>query len=401
MAQGWFRRPKGRLVYVWQIEDPKTGRKLERAKVVGDAMLSDEEGWQVVGKLKAEGVINTDFDPSPDRLFSEIASYYLANKEWKKQSTKVLQTQIVNEILVSRWGAQIAVKIKPKEVKSWLRSLDVENGTRYKYKTVMGTVFTFSQSEGLLPLGEAYNPISYVTGIPATSDYEAIVLTPEQALKVLDELQQPEYTMIVLSAVTGIRSSEMLGLRWCDILWNRSEMKIRQTFVHGKIQPGAKTKLSKSTVTLHQILAQLLKDWRAETAYAGDNYYVFASRKTSGKTPRYGSVVVEDHLRPAAVLAGVLDVRDGKVYIDGELVKRFGFNTFRHSLTSWLMANGENPQIVRAMLRWTNLNMLAHYTHGFKADKLEAQGAVLKKLVRPSNRSDRESDRESEEVESS
>jgi hypothetical protein len=41
------------------------------------------------------------------------------------------------------------------------------------------------------------------------------------------------------------------------------------------------------------------------------------------------------------------------------------------------MANGENPQIVRAMLRWTNLNMLAHYTHGFKADKLEAQGAVL------------------------
>ena len=24
------------------------------------------------------------------------------------------------------------------------------------------------------------------------------------------------------------------------------------------------------------------------------------------------------------------------------------------------MANGENPQVVRAMLRWTNLNMLAH-----------------------------------------
>jgi hypothetical protein len=46
------------------------------------------------------------------------------------------------------------------------------------------------------------------------------------------------------------------------------------------------------------------------------------------------------------------------------------------------MANGENPQIVRAMLRWTNLNMLAHYAHGFKSDKLEAQGAVLDKLVK-------------------
>jgi hypothetical protein len=39
MVQGWFRRPKGKLVYVWQIEDPKTGRKLERAKVIGDATL--------------------------------------------------------------------------------------------------------------------------------------------------------------------------------------------------------------------------------------------------------------------------------------------------------------------------------------------------------------------------
>jgi hypothetical protein len=55
-------------------------------------------------------------------------------------------------------------------------------------------------------------------------------------------------------------------------------------------------------------------------------------------------------------------------------------------LTSWLMANGENPQIVCAMLRWTNLNMLSQYAHGFKADKLEAQGTVLQKLVREPNR---------------
>lgn len=397
-ARGWFRRPKGKLVYVWQVKDPATGKAKERAKVIGDATLSDEEGWQIVGKLKAEGTIKTDHEPSPDRFFSEIASFYLANKEWKKESTKVLHTQIVNKILVPRWGAQVAVRIKPTEVKAWLRSVDLEDGTRYKYKTVMGTVFRFAQAEGLLPLGEAFNPISYVTGIPATSDYEAVALTPEQALKVLDQLQQPEYTMIVLVAVTGIRSGEMLGLRWRDILWDRSEMRIKQTFVHGKIQPGAKTKLSKSTVALHPILAQLLKDWRAQTAYAGDNDYVFASRRTSGKTPRFGSVIVEDYLRPAAIRAEVLEVKDGKVYIDGELVKRFGFHTFRHSLTSWLMANGENPQIVRAMLRWTNLNMLAHYTHGFKADKLEAQGAVLKKLVRSGNTANRESERELEET---
>jgi integrase len=160
---------------------------------------------------------------------------------------------------------------------------------------------------------------------------------------------------------------------------------------HGKIQQDAKTKLSKSTVALHPILAELLKDWRAQTACAGENDYVFASRRTSGRTARCGSVVVEDYLRPAAIRAEVLEIDDDKVYIDGDLVKRFGFHTLRHSLTSWLMANGENPQIVRAMLRWTNLDILAHYTHRLKTDKLEAQGAVLKKLVRSGNTSDRES----------
>jgi integrase len=384
MAQGWFRRPKGKLVYVWQIEDPKTGRKLERAKVVGDAILSDEEGWQTVGRMKAEGSISVDPNgetSSEDVIFGDLASHYLFNKVFKKISTKELHTQIVNNILKPRWGDKFAVAIRPKQVKDWLYTMKVENPTRYQYKTVMGLVYRFAQSEGELPLGEQYNPVSYVT-IPSTSDYEAIALTPEQALKVLEQLRQPEYTMIVLVAATGIRSSEMLGLRWSDILWQRSEIKIKRTFVHGNIQSGAKTKLSKSTVTMHPILAQLLKDWRAETAYALDADYVFASAKLRGKKPRLGSMVEQDYLQPSAIRAGIVDVVNGKRYIDGEIVKRFGFHTFRHSLTSWLMANGANPQMVRAMLRWTNLNMLAHYAHGFKSDKLEAQGAVLDKLVR-------------------
>ena len=33
------------------------------------------------------------------------------------------------------------------------------------------------------------------------------------------------------------------------------------------------------------------------------------------------------------------------------------------------------------MLRWASLNMLAHYTHSFNKEKLEAQGAVLEKIV--------------------
>jgi integrase len=204
--------------------------------------------------------------------------------------------------------------------------------------------------------------------------------------QVLEQLQQPEYTMLVLVAATGMRMSEMLRLKWSDISGERGEIRIRRTYVYGELETGAKTRLSKSVVAMHHVLGQLLKVWRAESTYATDDDFVFASQKLKGHKPRRGSMVVADHLKPAAVRAGVIEVKDGKTYMGGELVKRFGFHTFRHSLTSWLMANDENPQIVRAMLRWTNLNMLSHYTHGFKADKIEAQGAVLGRLVREPNR---------------
>jgi hypothetical protein len=56
------------------------------------------------------------------------------------------------------------------------------------------------------------------------------------------------------------------------------------------------------------VLGQLLKEWRAESAYASDDDFVFASRKLMGRKPRRGSVVVADHLKPAAVRAGVIEV---------------------------------------------------------------------------------------------
>jgi integrase len=356
---------------------------MERSQVIGPAAMPNEEGWQKVGVLKQKGEINTDVDrPSLKITFGEIATYYLANKEWKKLSTKDLHTQVINTLLVPRWGEEAAVGIKPKSIKFWLRSLGVEEPTQSKYKGVMSGVYRFAQAEGLLPLGVQYNPVAYVLGISSTSDYEAAVFTPEQTLRVLELLPQPVYTLLVLVASTGLRISEALGLKWSAILWDRAQIRIRETWVHGNLQPGAKTKLSKSRVTMHGILAELLKQWRGETMYAEDDDFVFPSEKLGGEKPRSGSMLVEDYLRPAAVRAGVIRVENGKTYgEDGEEIERFGFHSFRHSLTSWLMANGENPQVVRAMLRWTSLNMLAHYTHSFPNEKLEAQAAVLEKLV--------------------
>jgi integrase len=58
---------------------------------------------------------------------------------------------------------------------------------------------------------------------------------------------------------------------------------------------------------------------------------VFASTRLKGKQPRVANMLVEDHLRPAAV-ADVLK--------EGEKV-RFGFHNLRHSLASFLVRKGK------------------------------------------------------------
>jgi integrase len=383
-SQGWFRRKKGRLVFCWNAKNDATGKMNERSLVVGPSTLPDSKGWEIVGVLKREDKIRMDRSTSPDRLsFDDLASFYFANKKFKKQSTKDLREQIIYGVCVPRWGGEIAIEIKPVDVKHWLETVDVEDPTREKYRSVMGTVYTFAQCECIIPLGLEHNPLHWVKGFSSVSDWEAMTLEPEQTYRVLEFLKQPEYTLLLLIAATGLRMSEALGLRWIDILWEKGQIKIRRTFVHNLMQDGAKTRLSKSSVEMHSLLAAVLQLWQQQTLYSKPEDYVFASYKLRGKKPRVGSMIVEDYLRPAALKAGVIRVDDDRRTFDsdGSEIRRFGFHTFRHSLASFLMAEGENPAVIQATLRHTRLDMTMYYSHARKQQKRDAQGMVLEAIL--------------------
>jgi len=222
---------------------------------------------------------------------------------------------------------------------------------------------------------QSSNPCSRVKGpqFSQESDYEALSLEVEDTFALLSELQQPEYEISLLVATCGLRSSEALGLKWCDILWERAMVSIRQTFVHGNIQDGAKTKLSRSRVEVPQLALDVLASWRTETMYAAHNDFVFpvheamrteASqwndcwfRTTSNQQP-YGR---------ASSLSAMASSTDGHE------VSRFLFhNLGRHSLASFLMDEQENPAVVQAILRHAQLDMTLYYSHSSRKAKRAA-----------------------------
>jgi integrase len=376
----FFRTVKGKAVFVWTNDLGK-----ERSKVIGDASMTTQERWAEVGRLGLDKLASR---PDPARTtVAQLSAHYFDVYPFNKQSTKELHQQIINGVVGPKWGDRVAIEIRPKELKAWFLGFEIAPATRAKYRSVMSRLYSFGQQEELLPLGEQYNPCNYVKGreFSQVSSYEALALEPEDALKILAELEQPEYEIALLVATCGLRISEALGLRWRDILWDRRLIAIRQTFVHFHLQEGAKTKLSRSRVEAPQLLLDVLKQWRKETIYAQDDDFVFPSIKLRGSQPRSASMLVEDYLRPAAIRSGVLKEVDGKTYErDGEEVKRFGFHVLgRHSLATLLMDEGENPALVQAVMRHSKFDMTLYYSHSQRKQKRAALDRVAERFAAP------------------
>ena len=88
-------------------------------------------------------------------------------------------------------------------------------------------------------------------------------------------------------------------------------------------------------------------------------------------------MLVEDHLQPAAVKAGVLAEDDPR---------RFGFHNLRHSLASYLVRSKTDPKTVQALLRHSDVKTtLQLYAHSVSEDRLAAQGQVLDAILRSGN----------------
>jgi integrase len=204
------------------------------------------------------------------------------------------------------------------------------------------------------------------------STYRAIVITPAQTLEVLKSLSNfLHYTLVLTCAATALRASEILALRWSDIRWIEERIRVSKRWAKGR-DGNTKTDASDGYVPMHSVLAHHLHEWHAQTPYAKDTDFVFPSFKAQGKVPLCASIFVCDHLRPAAIKAGV-HIEKGH---------RFGFHNLRHSLSTWLVNKAKvEPKTVQGILRHSRIQTtLDLYTQEDSDEARGAQGAFLKAL---------------------
>jgi len=336
--RGWLKKEKRSQGETWVLffrtVRKSDGKRVENKIPIGlvKDFSSESCAWAEVERQHLQ-INQMDFRGCV--IFADLAHHYAEHElveptesiHPKAHTTIRGYERVLRNRLLPQWGNRVALGLEPLEVEEWLKALKRKEGlanpTLDKMRRVMSLVYRHSQRYGLIPRNQESNPMRFVR-CKTTSEYEAMILTPEQAYAVLLNLREPERTLTLLAAGTGLRISECLGLQWQDVSFADAVIHVRRTWTCGKVG-WPKSKTSRGPVPLHPLLAKFMFRWKHKTPYSQPRDWVFPSFKLKGQQPRVANMFVEDYLRPAALKVGILSShRDDQGRLVDDDPRRFG-----------------------------------------------------------------------------
>jgi len=195
-------------------------------------------------------------------------------------------------------------------VESWLRGLPLAKSSCAKIRNLFSVLFNHACRHELFDR----NPIRLVRQ-GAKRRTAPSVLTPAEIKSLLTALGLRERVLVLLAASTGLRQSELFGVKWSDIDFAQHTMNVVRSIVYG-VEGPCKTESSQKPVPVHPTVLEELGKWRELCRYNKSGDWVFASRRHRGRKPIWGQAILRKYIRPAAQKVGIR--------------KQFGWHTFRH-----------------------------------------------------------------------
>jgi integrase len=201
--------------------------------------------------------------------------------------------------------------------------------------------------------------------------------TPAEIAAIIAHLSGPARPLLLTAIFTGLRASELRGLRWSDIDLKRATLHVHQRADRYQQIGRPKSAAGERTVPLPPLLANTLREWKLACPPASG--LVFPSRTDM---PLRLDGIIERFYHPAQVAADVVDAEGRAKYT--------GLHALRHFYTSWCInrrADGglELPlKVVQARLGHATIQLTAdRYGHLFpSADDGTELAAAEKALMR-------------------
>jgi integrase len=301
-----------------------------------------------------------------------VIQHYIANELEGDQGRLDYSTRSTYKFhfknwILPRWTNSQIDKVKGVEVEKWLSGLikrdgitPLANGTKAKLRNILSAVYSHAMRYDWV----TRNPIATVRQSAKRKSIPDI-LTIDELSQMLETLSLREYTLAVFDFGTGLRVSEMLALKWSDIDFEARQINVTRKIYHQRVGK-CKTEASNKPVPMDEFLADTFLRWRKETPYSASEDWVFGSPVMEGKQP-YWPENLRKLLQQSAKKLGIR--------------KQIGWHTFRRTLSSLLVQNGNDVKTVQELLRHASARItLDIYAQAVGNTKRKAQGQVYQML---------------------
>ena len=206
--------------------------------------------------------------------FADAAAEYLRYCEHDrgcKPSTLRDYRSNLEAHLLPAFGAQPLEAISAGAIDAWRNSLDgLSSRTKNKLLVVMGGVMRRAQHVWGLPT----NPVAAVEKHRARASGNIDVFSPEEVMALVRSASSDQDAAIfMVAAFTGLRRGEILALRWRDVDFTGSVIRVRASYSAGQLTTPKSGKVR--SVPMAPDVAEALARLGQRIDWTGDDDLVF------------------------------------------------------------------------------------------------------------------------------
>lgn len=187
--------------------------------------------------------------------------------------------------------------------------------------------------------------------------------TKDELRAILKAATDRERPLVMTAVFTGLRASELRGLRWSDIDLAAGRLTVAQRADAFNVIGSPKSAAGRRTIPMPPPLIAELKRWKLACPI-GEMNLAFPN----------GLGRIETHSNLLQRLFGPLQVRAGVTEPDGAAVTwRYGFHALRHAAASMWIERGTDPKRVQTWLGHASIQLTFDtYGHLFEAAASDA-----------------------------
>jgi integrase len=241
-----------------------------------------------------------------------------------------------------------------------IQSIDgIGHTSLLRVKSFLSGVFTYCKQEGVL---DGVNPMQGVRVKGRPSKPKMPVYSIEEISEAIHKLEEPARTIWIVAAFSGLRVSELRGLRWGD--FDGESLNITRSIWRTHIN-APKTAESEAAVPVLPAIARILEEHRERCKSPTADSYIFAGERRGSplNLANLARRVIKpaiEHCTKCQKPRAKHEKEDHNFDLD-ETLRWKGWHALRRGLASNLYAMNVQPRMIQSVLRHASMSMTMNF----------------------------------------